>query len=127
MATNVSQEVSPEGEHLFEVSCICDSELGQDRERLNEKIDLMKADLEEMFPGWQEKVIWEKPYFHWVESARTPGREGIYRPGPKPPAVEGLYFTGDTVTSRALPGLETAADSAVICANQILADTGERR
>jgi phytoene dehydrogenase-like protein len=125
MATNVSPRVSPEGEHLFEVSCICDSELGQDRERLNEKIDLMKAELDEMFPGWEEKVIWEKPYFHWVESARTPGREGIHRPGPKPPAVEGLYFTGDTVTSRALPGLETAADSAVICANQILTDTGE--
>jgi phytoene dehydrogenase-like protein len=126
MATNVSPRVSPEGEHLFEVSCICDSELGQDRERLNGKIDLMKADLEEMFPRWEEKVIWEKPYFHWVESARTPGREGVYRPGPKPPAVDGLYFTGDTVTSRALPGLETAADSAVICANQILAETGER-
>lgn len=30
------------------------------------------------------------------------------------------YFAGDTVSSRSLPGLECAADSAVICADTVL-------
>ena len=122
MASNVAPSVSPAGEHLLELSCICDFGLGSDRERLREKVACMKEDEEEMYPGWESSAIWVKPYFHWVESARTPGREGVYRPGPAADFADGLYFTGDTVSSRALPGLETAADSAMICAREILGD-----
>jgi phytoene dehydrogenase-like protein len=122
MASNVAPSLSPQGEYLFEVCCQCDIELGDDRERLRETTDLLKEDLEEIFPGWQEGALWVKPFFHWEEPARNPGRAGVFRPGPKAPAVEGLYFAGDTVNSRALPGLETAADSAVICAKEILGE-----
>jgi phytoene dehydrogenase-like protein len=120
MASNVVPTVSPQGEYLFEVCCQCEIELGDDRERLRKTTDLLKEDLEELFPGWDEEAIWIKPYFHWEEPARNPGREGIFRPGPKAPGIEGLYFTGDTVSSRSLPGLECAADSAMICTKEIL-------
>jgi choline dehydrogenase-like flavoprotein len=76
-------------------------------------------DLEALFPGWTEEVIWMQRSFHWVESARTPGREGGHRFGVTLPGVEGMYLTGDTVASRALPGLETAADAAVLCARAV--------
>ena len=123
METNVAPPLAPKGEHLFCCCSQCEPELikVEDRERLHKIFDLVKQDLEEMFPGWEGKCIWIKPYFFdFEEPARTPGREGVFRPGPKSPAIEGLYFAGDTVTSRALSGLECAADSAVKCANAIL-------
>jgi phytoene dehydrogenase-like protein len=126
METNVAPPLAPEGEHLFCCCSQCEPELikVENRERLHEIFDLVKQDLEEMFPGWEGKCLWIKPYFFdFEEPARTPGREGVFRPGPKSPAVEGLYFAGDTVTSIALPGLECAADSAVKCAGAILGES----
>jgi phytoene dehydrogenase-like protein len=122
MASNVTPSLAPEGEHLFEVCCQCEFELGDDRARLNQTVDLLKEDLEGMFPGWQDGVIWQKSYFHWEEPARNAGRAGVFRPESKAPGVEGLYFAGDTVASRSLPGLECAADSAMICATKILGE-----
>ena len=122
MASNVTPTLAPEGEHLFEVCCQCDYEIGDDRKRLNRTIERLEEDLEEMFPGWRDRVIWRKPYFHWEEPARTAGRSGVFRPESKAPGVEGLYLAGDTVASRSLPGLECAADSAMICAREILGE-----
>lgn len=122
MASNVTPAVSPEGEHLFEACCQCDIELGSDKARLDTTLALMQEDLDEMFPGWRDKVIWQNNYFHWEEPARTPGREGVFRPGSRAPGVEGLWLCGDTVASRALPGLECAADSARLCAEAILVE-----
>ena len=82
--------------------------------------EALREDLDEIFPGWQEQLLWSKSYFHWEEPARNPGREGVFRPDVKAPGVEGLYFTGDTIASRSLPGLECAADSAMLCAEEIL-------
>jgi phytoene dehydrogenase-like protein len=119
MATNVVPTLAPEGEHLLEMSCVCDRDLGQDKDLVAERCDLMVQDLEALFPGWTEEVIWMQRSFHWVESARTPGREGGHRFGVTLPGVEGVYLTGDTVASRAIPGLETAADAAVLCARAV--------
>ncbi len=120
MASNIAPQLSPEGEHLFEVCCQCDYELGDDRDRLRTTIEHLKQDLDEIFPGWEDKVLWTKSYFHWEEPARNPGRAGVFRPESRAPGVAGLYFTGDTVASRSLPGLECAADSAQLCAAEIL-------
>jgi phytoene dehydrogenase-like protein len=120
MASNIAPQLSPEGEHLFEVCCQCEFELGEDRDRLRTTIEHLKKDLDEIFPGWEEKAIWTKSYFHWEEPARNPGRAGVFRPESRAPGVAGLYFTGDTVASRSLPGLECAADSAMLCAAEIL-------
>ena len=121
MASNVAPQLSPAGEHLFEVCCQCDFELGDDRDRLRATVEHLKQDLDEIFPGWQKRALWTKSYFHWEEPARNPGREGVFRPESRAPGVAGLYFTGDTVASRSLPGLECAADSAMLCAAEILA------
>ncbi len=120
MASNIAPQLSPDDEHLFEVCCQCDFELGDDRDRLRATVEHLKQDLDEIFPGWEEKVLWTKSYFHWEEPARSPGRAGVFRPESRAPDVAGLYFTGDTVASRSLPGLECAADSAMLCAAEIL-------
>lgn len=123
METNVCPQLAPQGEHLFNCCYLCEPELieVEHRDRLHRLLELARQDLEELFPGWEGKCIWVKPFFHkFEEPARTPGRAGVFRPGPKSPEIEGLYFVGDTVSSRALPGLECAADSAVKCADLIL-------
>ncbi len=122
MASNVAPSLAPEGEHLFEGCCQCDIELGSDRTALAKTLELLREDIDEMFPRWESGANWIKTSFHWEEPARNPGREGVNRPGPVAPGVAGLYFTGDTVSSRSLPGLECAADSALICADTILQD-----
>ncbi|MCX5859058.1 MAG: FAD-dependent oxidoreductase [Proteobacteria bacterium] len=120
ISSNLCPTLSPQGEHLLECSCICEYELGEDRGLVLRKIQEMKDDLEKLYPGWQKKVIWIRPYFRWEEPARTPGRDGIFKPGPKSPEIEGLYFAGDSVNSRTTPGMECAADSAMICTRAIL-------
>jgi phytoene dehydrogenase-like protein len=123
METNVCPQLAPKGKHLFNCCYLCEPELieAEHRDHLHKLFELARQDLEELFPGWERKCTWIKPFFHkFEEPARTPGRAGVFRPGPKAPAIEGLYFAGDTVSSRALPGLECSADSAVKCAEAIL-------
>jgi phytoene dehydrogenase-like protein len=123
METNVCPQLAPEGEHLFNCCYLAEPELNkvEQREHLHELFELARQDLEELFPGWEDKCLWIKPFFHeFEEPARTPGRAGVFRPGPKAPLIEGLYFAGDTVNARALPGLECAAASAMQCADAIL-------
>jgi phytoene dehydrogenase-like protein len=123
METNVCPQLAPEGEHLFNCCYLAEPELNKaaQREHLHELFELARQDLEELYPGWEEKCLWIKPFFHeFEEPARTPGRAGVFRPGPKAPGIKGLYFAGDTVNARALPGLECAAASAMQCADAIL-------
>ncbi len=80
----------------------------------------MKKDLHLWFPGWDKDAIWISTYFHYEEPKRTPGRAGKHRLGIKAPNIGGLYFAGDCYASRALPGLECAADSAMLCVKEIL-------
>lgn len=120
MASNVTPTVSPEGEHLLEACCQCDHALGADKAALDRHLALLRQDIDAIFPGWESTALWVNGYFHWEEPARTAGRAGVYRPASAAPGVEGLYLAGDTVASRALPGLECAADSAMLCAAAIL-------
>ena len=122
MTTNLVPPSAPRGKHLLESSSICPIEIGNDRDRLLQAVQAMKDDLEEMYPGWEKKVIWIRPYFHWEEFARNPGREGIFKPGPTSTGIEGLYLAGDTANTRETPGMESASDSALICARTILGE-----
>lgn len=119
MASNIVPTISPEGEHLFECCCQCAPGLGSNKPELEKYLALLRQDLEEMFPGWEEKSLWTWSYFHWVEAARNPGRDGVFRPGLKAPGIEGLYFVGDSTDSRLAPGLECASDSAMRAAEMI--------
>ena len=120
MASNLAPTLAPAGQHLLECSAIVGPAVASNRERLLKSIQLLKDDLNEMYPGWEKKALWTRPYFHFEEPARAPKCDGIYKPGPKAPKIGGLYFTGDSVNSRTAPGMECASDSAMICAEAIL-------
>jgi phytoene dehydrogenase-like protein len=120
MASNLCPTLAPAGQHLLECSAIVGPEVASNREKLLKSIQLLKDDLNEMYPGWEKKSLWVRPYFHFEEPARAPKCDGVYKPGPKAPKVAGLYFAGDSVNSRTAPGMECASDSAMICAEEIL-------
>jgi len=123
MTTNLVPQSAPRGKHLLESSSICPIDLGNDRDRLRQAVQAMKDDLHQMYPGWEKKALWIRPYFHWEEFARNPGREGIFKPGPASTGIEGLYLAGDTANTRETPGMEAASDSAMICARTVLGET----
>ncbi|MFX0134078.1 MAG: phytoene desaturase family protein [Candidatus Hodarchaeota archaeon] len=121
--TNVSPRLAPEGKHLFESSIICNyEEIAKDNQLRYQMLEGMKKDLKKWFPNWDEDAYWISTYFHYEEPKHTAGRSGKHRPGNKAPGIEGLYFAGDCYASRALPGLECAADSAMMCVKEILGD-----
>jgi len=118
--SNICPSTAPAGKSLCEFLCLCEPEQVENPNEMRRIIEDMKAFANEMLPGFMNKVEWLRTFYHWEEPMRTAGRMGIYRPGPKAPSVEGLYLAGDTVNSRALPGLECSCDSAVICAEAVL-------
>ena len=123
MPSNVASNIAPKGKQLFEASIITDYSLRKDQKKIYHMREMLYKDLQILYPGWEKYAIWQNTYFHYEEPKRTPGRAGKHRPGSKAPNIEGLYFCGDSVASRALPGMECAADSAMLCAKAILGDT----
>ncbi len=122
MPSNVASNIAPKGQQLFEASIICDYSLKKDQQKIYHMREMLLKDLQILYPGWDKYAIWQNTYFHYEEPKRTAGRAGKNRPGSKAPNIEGLYFCGDSVASRALPGMECAADSAMLCATAILGD-----
>jgi phytoene dehydrogenase-like protein len=120
--SNVASNIAPKGKQLFEASIITDYSLKKDQKKVYHMREMLYKDLQIIYPGWEKYVIWQNTYFHYEEPKRTAGRAGKHRPGSKAPNIEGLYFCGDSVASRALPGMECAADSAMLCAKAILGD-----
>ena len=98
--TNICPNLTPEGQHLFESSIICNyEEIAGDSKIRYEMLEGMKKDLQEWFPGWDKDAFWITSYFHYEEPKRTPGRAGKHRPSTKAPGIEGLYFAGDSYES----------------------------
>lgn len=112
--------ISLEGNHLTEFTCVCEPPFGTDPEKIKKTIGEIKEFVDKIFPGFEKKAIWTRPFFRWEEPSRSAGRMGKFRPGAKAPGIAGLFFAGDTANSRTVPGLEAAADSAMICAEAIL-------
>ncbi len=120
--SNVASNIAPKGQQLFEASIITDYDLRKDQQAIYHMKEMLFKDLQEFYPGWEKDAIWQYTYFHYEEPKRTAGRAGKHRPGNKAPGIEGLFFVGDSVASRAVPGMECAADSAIMCAKEILGD-----
>jgi phytoene dehydrogenase-like protein len=121
MPTNIAPELAPEGKHLFDASIICNYNDAVNKSQLRSKMVAgLKQDLTRWFPNWDNDAYWIKPYFHYEEPKRSPGKAGKHRIGNSVPEIEGLYFAGDCYASRALPGLECASESAIMCVKEVL-------
>ena len=85
----------------------------------------MWLDIQEMFPGIDEKVEWKFAYkcMGCDGLARKPGQVGAFKPDIVAPGTQGLYFAGDTYRGRGL-ALNSAALSGRNCAEKILEKYG---
>ena len=113
--------VAPEGKSLLQTDCVVEVDQIFDKFELERLLGLMWTDIQEMFPGIDDKVEWKFTYkcVGCDGLARKPGQVGMFKPDVVAPGVEGLYFAGDTYRGRGL-ALNSAALSAKICAEQIL-------
>jgi phytoene dehydrogenase-like protein len=118
--TNLVPDLASEGVHFTNQVSLCELDIKKDREKIYDCIELLKEDMDEFYPGWREKVTGFRPYFFdFEEPSHMPTRFGIFRPGPKAPKVQGLYFTGETVNTNT-PTTDGTSESAIICAKEIL-------
>ncbi len=121
MLTNTAPKLARKGQHLFDASIICNYEAVVNNQHLQKQLlSGMRLDLNAWFPNWEENAYWVSSYLHYEEPKRTPGRAGKHRLKNKAEGIDGLYFAGDCYASRALPGLECASESAMMCVKEIL-------
>ncbi len=119
-------EVAPPGKSLMQTDCVVEVDQIFDKFELERLLNLMWKDMQEMFPGIDEKVEWKFPYkcIGCDGLARKPGQVGAFKPDVVAPAVEGLFFAGDTYRGRGL-ALNSAALSGKICAEEVLKRHGK--
>ena len=120
-ASNFSPDIAPEGKQVLHTDIVCEHAEASDKFERQRLLKLMWQDVEEMFPGIDDKVEWKIPYY--VDGcdglARKPGLVGNFKPGLQAPGVSDLYFAGDTYIGRGLAA-NGAARSAMQCADIIL-------
>lgn len=117
--------VAPEGKSLMQTDCVVEVDQIFDKFELERLLALMWTDIQEMFPGIDEKVEWKFAYkcVGCDGLARKPGQVGAFKPDVVAPGVQGLYFAGDTYRGRGL-ALNSAALSGRACAEKILEKFG---
>lgn len=117
--------VAPEGKSLMQTDCVVEVEQIFDKFELERLLGTMWTDIQEMFPGIDEKVEWKFAYkcIGCDGLARKPGQVGAFKPDVAAPGVQGLYFAGDTYRGRGL-ALNSAALSGKICAERVLEKYG---
>ncbi len=119
-------DVAPPGKSLMQTDCVVEVDQIFDRFELERLLSLMWKDIQEMFPGIDAKVEWKFPYkcIGCDGLARKPGQVGAFKPDVVAPAVEGLFFAGDTYRGRGL-AMNSAALSGKICADEVLKRHGK--
>lgn len=117
--------VTPEGKSLMQTDCVVEVDQIFDKFELERLLASMWTDIQEMFPGIDEKVEWKFAYkcVGCDGVARKPGQVGAFKPDVVAPGVRGLYFAGDTYRGRGL-ALNGAALSGKTCAEKVLEKHG---
>ncbi|OHD67121.1 MAG: hypothetical protein A2W19_03730 [Spirochaetes bacterium RBG_16_49_21] len=116
--SEIAPTTAPEGKHLAGMASSILADEAHDAKKANIVIDRMLKFADSAFKGWRKSldwmlftigdtcILWRHPEDEWVDV--------------KCPAVEGLYFAGDTYGKRTNEGgVEGAAHSAFICASAI--------
>jgi hypothetical protein len=90
---------------------------------VNKAMHAVSDFLEKTYPGFKEAIVWELyPVCTRLEGvAKSTSQAGSLKPGIKCEDVQGLYFSGDTVTSYSV-GMDAACSSGLICAEKILSE-----
>ncbi|MBU2552221.1 MAG: NAD(P)/FAD-dependent oxidoreductase [Proteobacteria bacterium] len=121
--TNFDASLAPPGHMIAFIGTPCTPDQAENEAWRENTLAVFWKTLEQMFPGIGDKVVWNHP--GWAVGidglGRSPGLTGRYRPKVFLEEMPGLYFAGDCYTGRGV-GMNAAANSAMICAEKILAD-----
>ncbi len=125
--TNFDETIAPPNHMIAFMGTPCTPAQALDEEFRTRALALFWEEIERMFPGIDEKLLWKADgYYVGIDGlGRSPGLTGKHRPQVFHPEVPGLYFAGDCYTGRGI-GMNAAANSAFICAERILADLEKR-
>ena len=113
--SNITPSVSPKGEHLIIVGTPVKSEETDNPERIKEIVSDMKKELSEIYPDFDNALLWERPMaWKLVESVvKEPGLVWKNKMPHSVPEVKGLFFVGDSTISYGI-GTDSAAHSAIL-------------
>lgn len=121
--SNIDPTVAPEGKQLYTIFQPTPVDVVSDKEKSDEVIENIEKLLNEMFPGFSNKVQWKRAVKWRMVDGAIPfiTQHRNKRPSVKSDEIEGLYFTGDTYNGPGTGG-EIAHASAELCIRAIMKD-----
>jgi phytoene dehydrogenase-like protein len=119
--TNITSSVSPPGEHLIMSGTPVESQVVDNPAEIKRIIEKMKVEISEIYPDFQESLLWEKPMaWKLVEAVvKEPGLVWKQKMPHQIPEIEGLFFIGDSTVSYGI-GTDSAAHSSILCHPKIM-------
>lgn len=121
LTSNICPALCPSGEHQLIAGAPVDAETAGSGGAVREMADAMRRDIEGIYPGFSDHVIWERPRA-WQFVEATAKRPGLVWRSKMPhtiPNIGGLFFVGDSTVSYGI-GTDSAAHSALLCRPRIL-------
>ena len=114
--------IAPPGHMIAFIGACCTPNQADDKVFREKTLGAFWDFLKTVFPSLEADLVWKKDaYLVGIDGlSRSPGMTGRYRPPVHLSEVPGLYFAGDCYTGRGV-GMNSAANSAMICAEKILA------
>lgn len=118
--------IAPKDHMIAFIGACCTPAQARDSEFRKKTLEAFWVVVNRMFPTLERDLVWRQDGFTvGIDGlARSPGMTGKYRLKTYLPEVPGLYFAGDCYTGRGV-GMNTAASSAMICVDKILAAAGK--
>ncbi len=127
--SNISPGVAPPGKQLFVAEIMVEDLIGRDWTAVDKRIGQVRRWARDLFTTLRrdgrcsadldDVAEWEKPCAYWPGWGAS-HYSVVPTPDVEVPGVRGLYLAGDTVASPRM-GFDSAAASAIRCADAILA------
>ena len=118
--------IAPANHMISFIGACCTPTQAMDEDFCKQTMDAFWAAIIQMFPDLEANLLWKNQNSRvGIDGlSRSPGMTGRHRPRVFLPEVPGLYFAGDCYSGRGI-GMNLAADSAMICVNEIMARQGK--
>ena len=119
--SNMTDKVSPPGEHLLMAGTPVPSEHTESPEKIREISRKMREEIAGIYPSFEKSLLWERPMaWRLVEAvAKEPGMVWKQKMPHEIDGIKGLYFVGDSTISYGI-GTDSAAHSSLLCHPKIM-------
>lgn len=119
--SNMTDKVSPPGEHLLMAGTPVPSEYTENPEKIKEISKKMREEIAEIYPNFEKSLLWERPMaWKLVEAVvKEPGMVWKQKMPHEIESIKGLYFVGDSTVSYGI-GTDSASHSSLLCHPKIM-------